>query len=197
MRVLNNLLKLPGLALKPKQILLFLLLIIANYLPINQWLKDNKNKHTISWQQLLFNILIAFVFFPVMIINMNNAIRSTESIEAAIVKDINFLSLVFKYDIESWCENNINIFNKITNDLDVVNKNSIIKFQIQDKLENIQKIFPQFQKIYIVNNLGELIATSPKQIKLYTNVNQRPDFKKLEKYKSSITTNIVSTSENN
>ncbi|WP_168642800.1 cache domain-containing protein [Dolichospermum sp. UHCC 0259] len=169
--------------------------LVVNCFPVNQWLKVNKNKHTISWQQLLFNILIAFVFFPVMIINMNNAMRSTESIESAIVKDINFLSLVFKYDLEYWYENNINILNRITNDLDVVNKNSILNFQ--EKLEHIQTIFPQFQKIYLVNNLGEVIATSPKKIKSYINVNQDPDFWKLKKYEFSITTNIVSTSENN
>ncbi|MFM7408910.1 MAG: hypothetical protein ACKO3K_20195 [Cuspidothrix sp.] len=49
--------------------------LIINYLPVEKWFKNNKIKHTIPWQQSLFNILIAFVFFPVMTINMHNAIQ--------------------------------------------------------------------------------------------------------------------------
>ena len=169
--------------------------LVINYLPIEKWLKGNKNKHTISWQQSLFNILIAFVFFPVMAINIQNAICSTESIEAAIVKDINFLSLAFKDDIESWYDNNINILNKIANYSDLTAKNLAIKSQ--GTLETIQNIFPRFQKIYMVNNLGEIIAASPNQQNSYINVSQRPDFQKLKTYQSSVTTHIISTDGSN
>ncbi len=164
--------------------------LVINYLPIEKWLNGNKNKHTISWQQSLFNILIAFVFFPVMAINMQNAITSTQSIEKAVVKDINFLSLAFKDDIESWYDNNINILSKIANYSDLTSKNLAIKSQ--GSLETIQKIFPRFKKIYVVDNLGEMIATSPNQEESYMNVSQRPDFQKLKTYQSSVTTDIIS-----
>ncbi len=168
--------------------------LVINYLPIDKWLKGHKNKHTISWQQSLFNILIAFVFFPVMAININNTIRSTESIEAAIVKDINFLSLAFKGDVESWYDSNINILTKIANYSDLTAKNLAIKSQeILETLETIQNIFPRFNKFYVVDNLGEMIATSPNQEESYMNVSQRPDFQKLKMYQSSFTTNIIST----
>ncbi|MDP5016457.1 MAG: response regulator [Dolichospermum sp.] len=169
--------------------------LLINYLPIETWLKGNRNKHKISWEQSLFNILIAFVFFPVMAINTYNAISSTESIEKAVVKDINFLSLAFKDNIESWYDSNINILNKIVNNSDLVNKESAIKSQ--EDLDNIQKLFPRFNKIYIVNNGGEIIATSPNKLQSYINISQRHDFRKLKKYQSSAITNIVKTSENN
>ncbi len=167
--------------------------LIINYLPIEKWLKGNRNKHTISWQQSLFNILIAFVFIPVMIINTNNAIRSTESIETAIIKDINFLSLAFKNDIEAWYDNNINILNKIANSLGLIDKNSAIK--AQKNLENIQKLFPQFNKIYIVNNLGQIIAASSNKVKSSINFSQRPDFQKLKRHESSVTNDISKATE--
>jgi PAS domain S-box-containing protein len=166
--------------------------LLINYLPIEQWLKCKRNKHTISWQQSLFNILIAFVFFPVMAINMQNAISSTNSIEKAVVKDINFLSLAFKDNIESWYDNNINILNKIVEYSDLTANNFAIKSQ--ENLANIQKLFPRFNKIYIVNNLGEIVATSPNQLNSYTNISQRPDFQKLKNHQSSVTTNIVAAS---
>jgi PAS domain S-box-containing protein len=168
---------------------------LINYFPIEKWLKGNKNKYTISWQQSLFNILIAFVFFPVMVINMQNAITSTQSIEKAVVKDINFLSLAFQDDIESWYDNNINILSKIANYANLTARNLAIGSQ--EDLENISRLFPRFKKIYLVNNLGEILTASPNKLQSSINVSQRTDFRKLQKYESAVTTNIVSTSENN
>ncbi|MTJ53958.1 PAS domain S-box protein [Anabaena sp. UHCC 0253] len=166
--------------------------LIINYLPIERWLRIKTKKHTISWQQSLFNLFIAFVFFPVMTININNAIRSAETIEMAIIKDINFLSLAFKNNIKFWQENHITSLKRIANYLDLTEENSFIKTQAN--LENIQKIFPQFNEIYIVNNAGKIIAKSPYQLKSSINFSERTDFQQLKNYESSFTTNIQSTS---
>ncbi|MEA5617563.1 response regulator [Cronbergia sp. UHCC 0137] len=163
--------------------------LIVNYFPVDKWLGKH-NKHTISWQQSLFNLLIAFVFFPVMAININNSTRAVENIETEIIQSINFISLEFKNDLVTWKDNNIRILNQIANYSALQNKDG----RTQETLENIQTIFPQFNQIYVVNRLGEIVAVYPPNLKAGINFSQRHDFHQLREKLSLVTADIFLTS---
>lgn len=160
--------------------------LIINYLPINRWLGNKKHKSTILWQQSLFILLVAFVFFPVLFININNAIRAANNIEIEVVKNLNSLSFVLKNNVQLWQENHVSILKNISNNLSLASPNTEMK-QI---VENTQKIFPQFNKIYVVNNLGNILIEEPKNLDKYLNylnIAERTDFKQMINNKFLVT----------
>ncbi|WP_413173645.1 response regulator [Anabaena azotica] len=170
--------------------------LIINYLPLNKWLKNSKSKHTISWQQSLFVLLIAFVFFPVMAININNAILSTNNIETEIVQTLNSLSYSLKSNIKIWQETHVTILKNIANSsLVQLDSNNIQN--LENILENTQKIFPQFDYIYTVNSQGEAIASYPQKPQRYIELNKSHYFQELKTHKLIVTTDIIINSNAN
>ncbi|MBK1989606.1 response regulator [Sphaerospermopsis aphanizomenoides BCCUSP55] len=169
--------------------------LVINYLPIDKWLKITKNKYTISWQQSLFILLISFVFFPVMTLNINNALRAYDNAEMEIVKTLNSLSLSLKNNIQLWQETHLTILKNIANTLASISENT--NDNLEEVLKTTQKIFPQFNHIYIVDQKGELIALHPQTRKAYLKIQQRADFQKLKTNTSLVTTDIVVASTPN
>lgn len=167
--------------------------LLINYLPLQKWLENKDYKHTICWQQYLFTLLVVFVFFPVLFININSAIRSAKNIELEVAKDLNSLSFVIKNNIYLWEENYLGILKNISNNiieipfLNLENKKS----NISQIIGNTQTIFPQFSKIYVVNNLGNVITEYPTNSERYPNISHRDDFQRM-KINSALVTNDIS-----
>ncbi|MBD2294866.1 response regulator [Anabaena sphaerica FACHB-251] len=166
--------------------------LIVNYLFLEKWLGSNKKRYTISWQQSLFTLLVAFVFFPVLFININNAIRAADNIEIEVIKDVKSLSLALKNNIYLWQENHLAILQNISNNSSLGSENS--SNNVQQVIETTQRIFPQFSKIYVVNSLGNIITGSPINPRKYLNIAQRPDFQQLKTNESLVTNDILSLS---
>ncbi|WP_353932275.1 response regulator [Okeanomitos corallinicola TIOX110] len=153
--------------------------LIINYLPVNKWLHINQHKPRISWQQSLFNLLVAFVFFPVLFLNINNAIRSANAIEMEVARDLNSVSLAFQDKINIWQEANIAVLKNVAENvsLEAININNIKNDQL---IENTQRVFPLISRLYVVNNSGKVVSEYPrKEENQYLNISQRSDFQKL------------------
>jgi PAS domain S-box-containing protein len=151
--------------------------LLINYLPIDKWLHGKKYKHKISWQQSLFNLLVAFVFFPVLFLNINNAIRAADAIELEAAKDLSTLSLGIQDTIYTWQETNFTLLQNIG---DKILLSSYDNINNQKLLQNSKQILPIFSRIYLVNDIGEGIFHDFIQTKDIINISRRNDFQQLK-----------------
>lgn len=175
--------------------------LIINYLPIERWLKIDKKITTISLKQSLFNILISFVFFPVLLITVSDVKLAYHNIQPEVIANIKLLSSSLKSDINIWYDEHFFALQQIVNLMIDTDNNTSLEI-LQKYTENIQKSFSQFSQIYISDSVGKVIAAYPNQnyysqIKIGLNISTRSDFQKLKITKDAVVIDILKITEKN
>ncbi len=130
--------------------------LIINYIPYFERISIHKNNR-LSFKQTILNVLVAFVFLPVLVITFFYGRQSINEIDTDIKADLKVISSSLVKDLRDWQNQHLNAIKQIaeltteTNDLDTIKSN----------LEIVKKSFSSFLKVYVTNKEGIIIASIP------------------------------------
>jgi len=148
-------------------IIQFIFFIISNKF------EQQKHKLSLSLEQTIFTILVAFVLFPSIALTIFHGRNLVNNIMVEIEKDISIVEYAVKSSINLWFTNNLESF-KMLNQI-VENNNDLPK--LEQEINLFINEIKGLNSIYITNSKGELILAQPK-------VNQGEKISIIESFKN-------------
>ncbi|MEB3339543.1 response regulator [Okeania sp.] len=133
--------------------------LIITYLPINKRVVFSRAEKYSSFQQTIFNLLIAFILFPALTLTIFNGKHIVYTIESNIEQDIITAKAPLINNLKSWYEQH---FNAIVELAKIESETDYQKIEtLQQIISLIKKTFPSFLKIYVTDVSGDIIAAEP------------------------------------
>jgi PAS domain S-box-containing protein len=126
---------------------------------IISFLPNQKTGYRLSLKQTIFNLLVAFVFFPVLSLSVFNGKQMINTIETNIISEINAAQNMLTTDLSLWYQQYSRAVNILANI--VTEKPEISRELLQTNVQSIQQAFPAFLRLYVTDQEGTIIAISP------------------------------------
>lgn len=133
--------------------------LIVSYLPINQLLKLSKYYKKISFQQTIFNLLVAFILLPALILTIFNGQHILTIVEKDIQKELNAATTPIVNNLQFWYQKHLYAVEELAKIAAQVPETEISTLQ-QSTLV-MKKAFTSFLKVYITDARGNIIAAEP------------------------------------
>jgi PAS domain S-box-containing protein len=131
--------------------------LMVAHLPLYKWVGFPQLKRTISFEKTLLNLFVAFVFFPALILTVLDGNRVTRNTEVRIENDLQVISSNFKAALESWYQQQLRSLNEVAR---IAGSSQSLE-RIQQSTELIERTVPVFNQVYVANEAGTIIASSP------------------------------------
>ena len=133
-------------------------LLIA-HLPLHRWTNHSQVGTTISFRQILINLLVALVFFPVLTLMVLDSRRTLSDSQTQIQVDLNHLSSTIATELETWYQPHLQALEELSRL--AIQSELRPSAALQDSTELVQKIFPDFRNLYIVSGLRQTLIAYP------------------------------------
>ncbi len=133
--------------------------LIITYLPIHKLTGFSRQQKDSSFQQTIFNLLMAFILFPALTLTIFNGQHILETIENDIQKELMAAKAPVANNLKYWYEKHLNVIAELakigtqTSDWE--------RATLQQSISVIKKTFPSFLKIYVTDASGDIIAAKP------------------------------------
>ncbi len=137
-------------------------LLIA-HLPLHKWANRPQLNTTFPLRQTLINFLVAFVFFPVLIILVLDSQRVFKLMEKDIQANLSNLSSVITAELQFWSQSHHQILEQLA------------QVAIESQLESssaleqstilVHRSFPDFRNLYIIDRDRQLLFAYPSWVK--------------------------------
>lgn len=150
--------------------------LIITCLPIKKWVKLPQVKQALSLRQTLLNLLVAFVFFPVLTLMVLESQRVIDNRTNIIQFELTATSKHVAAELIFWHEENLNTLSALAF---AAKSDMAPSDRLQENTEILQQISQNFHNIYLVNEAGSIIAASPttnKEATLRIGVNVSDNF---------------------
>lgn len=133
--------------------------LIVTHLPIHKWIERPQAVSTLSLQQTLFNLLVAFVLLPTLTLIVLNSHSAVDNIETAAQKELNVASNNLVVEMRSWHLQHLRAVSELAKV--AAQLEPIQVAALQPNMEFVKQAFPDFHKIYITDTEGrEILATA-------------------------------------
>ena len=133
--------------------------LILNYLPLNKLLGRDRQRNTLSLQQTLLNLFVAFVFFPALLLTVVYAQEVFKEIETKIGTELNTTSTAVVSEVQFWYEQHLHALNQLAK---ISAKSAFIELdRLQESNTQMKEAFPGFDKIYIADAAGRIVVSTP------------------------------------
>jgi len=129
--------------------------------PLYKWIARSKANITISLQQTLLNLLIAFFFFPTLTLMILDSRRTFNRIETTIQDQLQTVSSAIVAELRWWHQQQQHVFNEFAQF--AANAQMIASSKLQQSTEIIQRTSPYLSKLYLVDTTNKIITTYPHQ----------------------------------
>ncbi|WP_242029127.1 ATP-binding protein, partial [Coleofasciculus sp. FACHB-712] len=134
--------------------------LMLTHLPIHKWLGRPQAVSTLSLQQTVFNLLVAFVFFPTLILMVLDSRRVIDNIKTTANAELKAASIDLVVEMRSWHQQHL----KAVQEFAQIAADEPTKLDaLQSSIEFARRTFPDFHEIYVVNAEGKAITSSPRQ----------------------------------
>ena len=133
--------------------------LIISYLPIRQLLKISKDYKKISFQQTIFNLLVAFILFPALILTIFNGQHILTIVEKDIQKELNAVTIPLVNNLQFWYRKHLYAVEELAKIAAKLPDSEISTLQ-QSTLV-MKKALGSFLKVYITDARGNIIAAEP------------------------------------
>ncbi|MBD2182208.1 PAS domain S-box protein [Aerosakkonema funiforme] len=165
-------------------------LILTN-LPIQKWIAIPQAKNTISFQQTLLNLFVAFVFFPSLTLMVLNGHRVIKDIETGINTQIISTNQEVVAYLESWYQRRVDTLEELAKV--AAESGTDISDRLQQSTALIKRISPAFDNLYVTDAGGTIIAAYPVKNELGRsmlglNIAKKHGFEKVKKYLKALIT---------
>ena len=133
-------------------------LLIAHF-PLHKWANRSHLNTNFALRQTLLNFLVAFVFFPVLIILVLDSQRVFNNMETDIQANLSNLSAVIAAELRFWNQSH----HQILEELGQVAIESQLKssLSLQQATILVHRSFPAFRNIYIIDRHRQLLFAYP------------------------------------
>ncbi|MEB3280468.1 MAG: ATP-binding protein [Lyngbya sp.] len=134
--------------------------LILTYIPIHRLFSRSPTLSLLSLQQTLFNILVAFVFFPTLFFMAADSHQVVDNIKAEQHLKLQTTSHHLNALIRNWYEQHQQGLKAIAEVTFASRSNPAL---LQQKLDTTRNLFLDFHHLVIVNDRDQIIAVSPPQ----------------------------------
>ncbi|HEY9697619.1 MAG TPA: ATP-binding protein [Trichocoleus sp.] len=132
--------------------------LILIYLPIHRWFNRPQGISSLSLQQTLFNLLVAFVFFPTLTLMALDSHRVVNNIEITAQEELRATSIELGAQIGAWYEQLLHAPGELAQIAAQSNLSPTV--QLQQSTELTQREFLDFHTLYVVTPTGQVSAAS-------------------------------------
>ncbi len=132
--------------------------LIANLLlthsPIHRWVNRPPAISTLSLQQTLFNLLVAFVSVPTLILIVLASHQVVDDIKNTARLDLNDASRYLTVEVRGWYERRLASVNGLA---ELAMLNSFQSAALQQNAAFVSRTFPEFRHIHILDERGKTV----------------------------------------
>ncbi len=125
--------------------------LILTHTPIHRWVKRPAAISTLSLEQTLFNLLVAFVSVPTLILIVLASHQVVHDIQSTVQVNLNDASRYLKVEVQRWYERRIDAIDGLA---ELVSLQSNL---IQQNAAFLSSSFPDFRHIHILDTSGAKI----------------------------------------
>ncbi|MBR8827856.1 MAG: response regulator [Gomphosphaeria aponina SAG 52.96 = DSM 107014] len=125
--------------------------LIINYLSL-------ESSRKLSLEQTIFNLLLAFVFFPVISLSVFHGQQQLRTLEREVQFELNQKANSIITNLNFWYEEHLLGLQEMARIAPISELE-----EIQKNTELIKNIFPSFLKIYVTDAAGKIIASYPRR----------------------------------
>lgn len=133
--------------------------LILNYSPLHKWLTPSKVSKTLSLQQTLFNLFVAFIIFPALTLMVWQGRSALSTIENNIQQELQRESTHLAVEMRLWHEQRWSTLQQLAEF--AANSDMKSSRELQQRTEIIQRTFSGFSQLSVVNDAGVAIASYP------------------------------------
>ncbi|WP_228060420.1 MULTISPECIES: hybrid sensor histidine kinase/response regulator [unclassified Coleofasciculus] len=133
--------------------------LIVSYIPINRRLGSRRLHRPVSLQQTLFNLLVAFVFFPTLALTIFNGQQALQTIESQIRTELQATSTSLVANLQFWYQQHFQAIEELAQV--AAQSPPTSSSRLQQSTEFTKRIVPDFSKVYITDSNGTLVASEP------------------------------------
>jgi len=133
--------------------------LIITYLPIHKLAGFPREKKYSSFQQTIFNLLMAFILFPALTLTIFNGQHILHTIENDIQKELMAAKAPIVNNLKYWYEKHLNAIAELAKIRSQAGDRS--RATLQQSISIIKKTFPSFLKICVTDASGNIIAAEP------------------------------------
>ncbi|MGB3510677.1 MAG: response regulator [Microcoleaceae cyanobacterium] len=165
--------------------------LIITYLPIHKLVNSPKKKTKQSFQETIFNLLVAFILFPTLTLSIFNTQHILNTIEQDIQTELQAVTIPLANNLQLWNKKHLHAVEQLAEIVAQTADDEISA--IQQSTSAIKKAFPSFMKMYVTDASGNIIAAEPKfnevgKSVINLNVSDKYDMSKLaEQLETKIT----------
>lgn len=128
--------------------------LVLTHLPIHRWVARPSAISTLSLQQTLFNLLVAFVMVPTLVLIMLASHQVVDDIKRTAQSDLNDASRYLTVEVSAWYERRLAAVNELAN---LVLTTSFQDDVLRHHTEFTRRVFPDFQHIHVLDETGQRI----------------------------------------
>lgn len=132
--------------------------LLLIYLPIHRWFNRPQGISSLSLQQTLFNLLVAFVFFPTLMLMALDSHRVVGNIEITAQEELRSASIELGAQIDAWHEQLLHATGALAQVAAQSNLTQTV--QLEQSTELTQRAFLDFHTLYVVTPTGQVSAVS-------------------------------------
>lgn len=123
--------------------------LLVTYLPIHQWVKRPQAINTLSFQQTLLNLLVAFVFLPTLLLIVLGSRDVVGNIQTTAQTELNHVSSHTATELRAWYQEHRRSLNRLARQM---TEPPLATFQqVQQQVESTQQLLPDFTRIMVVS----------------------------------------------
>ncbi|OIP76761.1 MAG: hypothetical protein AUK48_05350 [Oscillatoriales cyanobacterium CG2_30_44_21] len=164
--------------------------LLIDYLPLSQWLSKISSQKTVSRdrpkiQQILFNLLLAFVFLPVLSIASLTGYQSLQYIYSEISTQLSSNSIELSENVRAWHDQQLLILRKLAA---IATESDFPKdlVRLQFATEALAKISPSFLRLYVEDAQANMITTFPQVTNAENSLEHQVEKKIFEQVKTTL-----------
>jgi hypothetical protein len=126
--------------------------LLLTHLPLHRWVARPPAISTLTLQQTLFNLLVAFVMVPTLLLIVLASHQVVDDIKITAQADLNDASRYLTVEVRTWYERRLATVNELAN---LALNTSLQDDSVRLNAEFAQRVFPDFQHIHVLDETGQ------------------------------------------
>jgi PAS domain S-box-containing protein len=126
--------------------------LILYFTPLPRWSRRSPLA-ILSLRQMVFNLLVAFVFFPVLFLAIYSGHHEITNIEAEITQELNLTTVILETTLKSWYQQHLTAVKELA---EISTRSSTAA--TQQSVQAIRQAVPSFLKLYVTDAEGTIVA---------------------------------------
>jgi signal transduction histidine kinase/HAMP domain-containing protein/ActR/RegA family two-component response regulator len=123
--------------------------VLMHHLPLHRWTGRETVATPFSLQQSIFHLLVAFVFFPALLLMTINGQHALADLEAAIKTQLEEVATQHRQQVQLWVQQRLNALTVLAQTAP-----PLAEATLQPRVHLLQELFPEMLTVSLSNPLG-------------------------------------------